>query len=97
MPENKASVDIIIRQLTRLQHSVVDRAIAFPICLAGCLTDNSKWREMVIRRLQFDEGVGNYVQIRILMEAVWQKRDAGHGPIDVRVAMHENHLNLLLV
>lgn len=98
MPEITASVDTIVQLITRLPPSEVDRSLVFPLCLTGCVTDNRARREMLKGRLQAqDENLGNILQARALMEAVWQQRDTGGGAVDWREIMHNDGLNLLLV
>ncbi|KAJ7017421.1 fungal-specific transcription factor domain-containing protein [Mycena alexandri] len=78
--------------------SEVDRALVFPICLAGCMTDDPAWRDFLKGRLQaLDESLGNLMRTRLLMEAVWQKRDINGTTVDWRETMRERGLNLLLL
>ncbi|KAJ7745738.1 fungal-specific transcription factor domain-containing protein [Mycena metata] len=84
--------------LGQLPASEVDRALVFPICLAGCMTDDSAWRDFLKGRLQaLDESLGNLMRTRLLMEAVWQKRDISGMTVDWRETMRERGLNLLLL
>jgi hypothetical protein len=84
--------------LNRLPPSELDRSLVFPICLAGCMTDDPAGREVLKVRLHAQEqNIGNLLQARAVMEAVWQKRDAHGGVIDWRETMRDHHLNLLLV
>ena len=84
--------------LQQLPASEVDRSLVFPICLAGCLTDDSTRRDYLKGRLQSrDETIGNLMRARLLMEAVWQKRDVTGRTVDWRELMGEHGLNLLLV
>ncbi|KAK7033348.1 Zn(2)-C6 fungal-type domain-containing protein [Favolaschia claudopus] len=92
------SVGVIVHLLGQLPPSEVDRALVFPICLAGCMTDDSNWRDFLKGRLQaLDESLGNLMRTRLLMEAVWQKRDVSGATVDWRETMRERGLNLLLV
>ncbi|KAF9007574.1 fungal-specific transcription factor domain-containing protein [Cyathus striatus] len=96
--EINASVAAIVRLFYQLPQSNIDRALVFPICLAGCMTNDSNYREFFKQRLQFlDDSLGNVLQTRLLMEAVWQKRDVSGKPVDVREVIRERGLNLLLV
>lgn len=98
VPEITASVDAIVQLITRLPPSEVDRSLVFPLCLTGCMTDNRARRELLKGRLQAqDENLGNILQARALMEAVWQRRDVGGGAINWREIMHNDGLNLLLL
>lgn len=91
-------MDTIVVLLDQLPPSEVDRALVFPICLAGCMTDDSARRDYLKARLQTqDENIGNLMRTRVLMEAVWQKRDVGGGAVDWRETMRERGLNLLLM
>ncbi|CAK5269651.1 unnamed protein product [Mycena citricolor] len=98
VPEISTSVGTIIGLLRQLPSSEIDRALVFPICLAGCMTDDSTWREFLKGRLQsLDESLGNLMRTRLLMEAVWQKRDVSGMAVDWRETMRERGLNLLLL
>ncbi|KAF7374632.1 Zn(2)-C6 fungal-type domain-containing protein [Mycena sanguinolenta] len=98
VPEISNSVGTIVQLLGQLPPSEVDRALVFPICLAGCMTDDSTWRDFFKGRLQrLDESLGNLMRTRLLMEAVWQKRDVSGATVDWRETMRERGLNLLLV
>nr|GAT54590.1 predicted protein [Mycena chlorophos] len=98
VPEISSAVATIVTCLTQLPSSEVDRALVFPICLAGCMTDDSNCREFLKGRLQArDESLGNLMRTRLLMEAVWQKRDVSGATVDWRETMRERGLNLLLV
>jgi hypothetical protein len=62
------------------------------------MTDDSSWRELFKGRLQaLDESLGNLLRTRLLMEAVWQKRDVSGVTVDWRETMRDRGLNLLLV
>ncbi|KAJ7928781.1 hypothetical protein B0H13DRAFT_1966145 [Mycena leptocephala] len=62
------------------------------------MTDDSSWRDFLKGRLQaLDESLGNLMRTRLLMEAVWQKRDVSGATVDWRDTMRERGLNLLLV
>ncbi|KAJ6512967.1 fungal-specific transcription factor domain-containing protein [Mycena sanguinolenta] len=98
VPEISNSVGTIVQLLGQLPPSEVDRALVFPICLAGCMTDDSTWRDFFKSRLQgLDESLGNLMRTRLLMEAVWQKRDVSGMTVDWRETMRERGLNLLLL
>lgn len=98
VPEIKTSVDAIIQLFGQLPASEVDRSLVFPICLAGCLTDDRGRKELLKARLQAqDENLGNILQARALMETVWRRRDIEGGSIDWRKIMQSDGLNLLLI
>jgi hypothetical protein len=98
VPEIRASVDAIDHMLGQLPVSEVYRSLVFPICLAGCLANDPSQRDAFRGRLQaLDGSIGSFMQIRTVMEAVWQRRDAHGGAIDWRAVMQEQGLNLLLV
>lgn len=96
--EITSSVETIVQLLNQLPPSEVDRALIFPICIAGCMTDDSSRRDYLKSRLQSqDETMGNLMRTRLLMEAVWHKRDVSGRSSDWRETMGERGLNLLLV
>ncbi|TFK27792.1 hypothetical protein FA15DRAFT_132708 [Coprinopsis marcescibilis] len=98
VPEIAASVDEIVRQLANLPPSNLDRALVFPICLAGCMTNDSSKRDYLKGRLQgLNETYGNLLQTRLLMETLWQRRDVGGGTPDLREIIQEQSISLLLV
>ncbi|KAF5337924.1 hypothetical protein D9758_013109 [Tetrapyrgos nigripes] len=99
VPDISTSVDTIVQLIRQLPPSDADRAIVFPICIAACMTDDSSRRVFLKGRFQAqDESIGNLMRTRLLMEAVWQKRDVnGGGLVDWRETMREKNLNLLLV
>jgi hypothetical protein len=88
----------MVKLLTRLPPSEVDRSLVFPLCLAGCMTDNRARRDLMKGRLQAqDENIGNILQARALVEAVWRQRDGGGGIVDWREMLRNDGLNLLLL
>ncbi|KAE9399793.1 hypothetical protein BT96DRAFT_965533 [Gymnopus androsaceus JB14] len=92
------SVETIAQLIHQLLPSNTDRVIVFPICLAACMTDDSIHRDRLKRRLQAqDESIGNVMKVRLLMEAVWQRRDVQGGTVDWRETMQDQGLNLLLL
>jgi len=98
VPEISSSVQVIVRLFTQLQPSEQDRSLVFPICLAGCMTNDSTIRDFFKSRLRaLNESYGNLLQTRRLMEAVWQKRDVGGKEVDVRETIREQGLKLLLI
>jgi hypothetical protein len=98
VPEISSSVDAIVHHFTRLSPSNIDRALVFPICLAGCMTNDSTRRDFLKGRFRgLNESYGNLLQTRLLMEAVWQKRDVGGEAADLRETIREQGLQLLLL
>ncbi|PBL03598.1 hypothetical protein ARMGADRAFT_23481 [Armillaria gallica] len=98
VPEITASVNTITQLLHQLAPSEIDRTLVFPVCLAGCMTDNSSHRDFLKSRLQSqDESIGNLLRTRLVMEAVWQKRDTRGGPSEWRETLRERCPNLLLI
>ncbi|KAJ3834979.1 fungal-specific transcription factor domain-containing protein [Lentinula raphanica] len=93
-----ASVNGVVQLIGQLQPSHVDRVIVFPICLAACMTDDPVHRDFLKGRLKAqDESIGNLTKARLLIEAVWQKRDIHGGTVDWRETMRDQKLNLLLL
>ncbi|KAK0450208.1 fungal-specific transcription factor domain-containing protein [Armillaria borealis] len=98
VPEITASVNTITQLLHQLAPSEIDRTLVFPVCLAGCMTDNSSHRDFLKSRLQSqDESIGNLLRTRLVMEAVWQKRDTRGGPSEWIETLRERCPNLLLI
>jgi hypothetical protein len=98
MPEISASVGNILHLLAQLPPSDIDRSLVFPICFAGCMTDDSTRRDFLKGRIRgLNESYGNLLQTRRLMEVVWQKRDVGGKEVDIRETLREQGLNLLLI
>ncbi|KAK0435034.1 fungal-specific transcription factor domain-containing protein [Armillaria borealis] len=99
VPEIAASVNTIAQLLHELEPSEIDRTLVFPICLAGCMTSNSSHRDLLKSRLQSqDESIGNLLQTRLVMEAVWQKRgESGSSACEWREILRERCPNLLLI
>ncbi|KAG6851141.1 hypothetical protein H0H93_001021 [Arthromyces matolae] len=96
--EIRESVEAVVRYLDQLTTSDVDRALVFPICLAGSLTDDSNRRDFFKSRLQhLDDSIGNLMQTRLVMEAVYQKRDVSGVAVDLRDTIRERGPNLLLI
>jgi len=99
VPEISASVGNIVHLLAQLPPSDIDRSLVFPICFAGSMTDDSTRRDFFKGRIRgLNENFGNLLQIRRLMEVVWQKRDLGGKEVDIRETLREQQgLNLLLI
>ncbi|KAF9560751.1 hypothetical protein CPC08DRAFT_750332 [Agrocybe pediades] len=98
VPEITTSVQHTARLFSQLFPSELDRALVFPICLAGCMTNDSSIRDFFKVRLRgLNETFGNLMQTRRLMEAVWQKRDINGKDVDVNETIREQNLRLLLI
>lgn len=98
VPEISASVGTTMQLLNQLPSSEVDRSLVFPICIAGCMTDDPVNRNLLSGRLQGqDQNIGNLLQTRAVMEAVWRKRDSHGTTVDWRDNLREQGKNLLLV
>ena len=98
VPEIKDTVENIIHLFTQLPSSELDRSLVFPLCLAGCLTDDGDRRNFLKGRLQYqDENIGNILQARGLMEGVWRRRDVTGGAVNWREVIHNDGFNILLV
>jgi len=92
------SVETIVRLLGQLAPSEVDRTLVFPLCMAGSMTDDSNRRDFCKTRLQrLDDSIGNLMQTRLVMEALWQKRDVSGAAVDFRETIREQGINLLLI
>jgi hypothetical protein len=66
---------------TSVARSVL-RSVVFGICLCGCLADDPKDREFLIRRLNAEEqaeGVGNCTSACLVMREVWRRRAPNGG------------------
>lgn len=95
--EIQASTNRTIQLLARLQPSDADRGLVFPIGLAGSLANNPSLREVMKGRFRYlDENVGNLMQVRLIMESIWQKRDSGGGETSLQNMIREHGLDLLL-
>jgi len=98
VPEINSSVEMVVRLFSQLPPSEIDRSLVFPICLASCMTNDSTRRDFFKNRLRsLNESYGNLLQVRRLMEAVWQKRDVGGKEVDISQTILEQGLNLLLI
>ncbi|KAJ8597306.1 hypothetical protein M405DRAFT_724673 [Rhizopogon salebrosus TDB-379] len=96
VPEIKTSVDIVVQLLNQLPASNIDRCLIFPICLAGCLTEDPMKREFLKARLQGQhDGFGNTNQALRVMETAWQRKDSRGGPAEWQAMLHR-HLLLLV-
>ena len=92
------AVDIIAQLMRQLPTSALDRSLVFPICLAGCLTDDPRKREAFRARLVGQQSMfGNVHQALMVMETAWQRRDTRGGVVEWRDLLHVQGRNLLLL
>ena len=62
------------------------------------MTNDSTRRDFFTNRIRnLNESFGNLLQMRRLMEAVWQKRDVRGQQADIRETIHEQGMKLLLI
>ncbi|KAG1750872.1 fungal-specific transcription factor domain-containing protein [Suillus lakei] len=98
VPEIIKSIDVIVQLLNRLPVSNIDRCLVFPICLAGCLADDTMKREFLKARLQGQhDGFGNTSQTLRVMQTAWQKRDSQGGAVEWQDLLHIQGRYLLLL
>ncbi|KAG8881306.1 hypothetical protein FRB98_004418 [Tulasnella sp. 332] len=96
--EISESVASLITAICAIRTTDLDRSLAFPITLGGCLTDKPEEREFFAERLSAQgSAVGNGSQAKMLMETVWKRRDAGEKGVCWRETMKEMGFDLLLV
>jgi len=98
IPETREQVLATHTTLCALPPSSVDRSLVFPLCLAGCMTDDPLLRKYFSGRLHAMDGpVGNSGKTLVLMEEVWRRRDNLQIGVAWRDVMRETKLELLLV
>ncbi|KAH7884373.1 fungal-specific transcription factor domain-containing protein [Phlebopus sp. FC_14] len=98
VPEIIGSIDVIIQLLHQLPVTILDRTLIFPICLAGCLTDDPIRREIFKSRLSGQQdGFGNAPQALRVLETSWQRRDTRGGAVEWRDLLHVQGRYLLLL
>ena len=91
-------METIVRLLGELPSSDMDHTLVFPIYLAGSMTNDSRNRDFCKRRLSpFDGSIGNMTQVRLVIEAMWQKRDISGGPVELQTIVREQGMHLLLL
>lgn len=62
------------------------------------MTNDSNKRDYLKGRLQgLNETYGNLLQTRLLMEALWQRRDVSGESVDIREIMRDQQLMVLLL
>lgn len=98
VPETYNAVLATHNALLSVPSSTVDRSLVFPLCIAGCTTDDPVLREFFADRLQAMDGpVGNSGKTLQLMRTVWNRRDQNHPVTAWRDVMRDSKLELLLV
>ncbi|KAG6373392.1 hypothetical protein JVT61DRAFT_6541 [Boletus reticuloceps] len=98
VPEIIQSVEVITQLVHQLPMSALDRTLVFPICLAGCLTDDPAKREIFKMRLVGQQSVfGNVHQALMVMETAWQRWDTRGGAVEWRDLLHVQGRHLLLL
>lgn len=74
------SVISVIDALRAIPERTIDRALAFPIVLVGCMAEAAEQRAFVHARLRLlEEVIGNMRSVRLLMERVWAVQSACGG------------------
>jgi hypothetical protein len=97
-PHTEMAVASTMKALEELPASPLDRSLVFPICLAGCMTDEPTQREFFRSRLgALCNPVGNCSRALELMEEVWRQRDVTGRPVPWRDVMKDMNVELLLV
>ncbi|KAI0368789.1 hypothetical protein BV20DRAFT_947406 [Pilatotrama ljubarskyi] len=77
VPEIMNSVEQTMKLLNELPPSKYDRAVIFPLFLAGCMTNILMVREVVKHRFFMqDATMGNIMLAQTVMENVWGQREA---------------------
>lgn len=98
VPETCSAVAATYSAFLNLPASEIDRSLVFPLCFAGCMTDDPALRRYFGDRLKAMDGpVGNCGKAMLLMEAVWSRRDNLGLVMSWRDVMRETQLELLLV
>jgi hypothetical protein len=98
VPEIIQSIDVIVQLVHQLPMPALDRTLVFPMCLAGCLTDDPVKREIFKSRLVGQQSqFGNVHQALMVMETAWQRRDTRGGAVEWRDLLHVQGRNLLLL
>jgi hypothetical protein len=102
IPSTRQAVDATHAAVIALPPSKYDKSLVFPLCVAGCMTDDPTLRQFFSGRLDMNSPVGNCGKTVELMAEVWRRRDLGilrpdgtmYGWRDV---MKETGLEILLV
>lgn len=93
-----ASVHATYSAIIALPSSAVDRSLVFPLCIAGCSTDNAPLRAFFEERLSAMSGpVGNGAKTLELMRMVWNRRDQYGEVVGWRDVMRDSKMEILLV
>lgn len=105
VPEISNSVTVLSDLFQRLPASDFDRAVMFPMCLAGSMSDDPLLHDFLKTRCMAhnDDYVGNLYQARTFMETVWNRRAAAVSmnhrmdPINWRGVLRDRWSHLLLL
>lgn len=98
VPDTFDSVQGTALALSELPPSPIDRSLVFPICIAGCMTDQPDQRAFFQGRLDaLTSPVGNTSLALMLMREVWKRRDETGVAVGWRDVMIDMDLALLLV
>ena len=96
--EIRRSVKSLADSIMAIPSHDLDRSLAFPITIGGCLAETQEHREFFSSRLAMQgTAVGNGSQAKLLMETVWQTRDGGERGVCWRNTMQKLGFELLLV
>lgn len=98
LPSTAASVRATYTAIVALPSSAVDRSLVFPLCIAGCSTDDAGLRAFFEERLSAMSGpVGNSGRTLELMRSVWDRRDRFGEVVGWRDVMRDSKVEILLV
>ena len=82
-PDIRNSVRSVLDDLRTVPERTIDRALALPLTLVGCLAETAEQREFVHARLRsLEEVIGNMRSVRLIMERAWAVHEAHGGIID---------------
>ncbi|KAI0027502.1 fungal-specific transcription factor domain-containing protein [Vararia minispora EC-137] len=89
----------IVRQVSALPVTGLDRALAVPLLLAAAASDVPEYRSILVARLaNIDRSSTNVQQMETVLQDVWRRRDAGIVQnVDWRDVMRANGTTLLLL
>ena len=106
VPEIANHVSILADLFRRLPVTDHDRAVVFPMCLVGAITEEPILRDHLTHRCAAhnDDNVGNMYQIRTYLGSTWSRRQQAVNmhhrrgvPVEWRECMRDRWSNLLLV
>lgn len=98
-PNIRNAVRSVIDALRAVPEKTIDRALALPIALVGCLAETVEQRQFVHARLrQLEEVIGNMRNVRMLMERAWAVQETHGGLVDwYNVMKNESGVEILLI